>query len=81
VGADSAGKGRTCGSGAGSGCGSPRQPAGKQWVGGSTRKAHEVEGFVASLSRNGYLAAPPNEFLALMTDWRSARTNSHAEPQ
>jgi hypothetical protein len=81
VGADSACKGKTGGSGAGSGCGSPRQPTGKQWMAGSSRKAQEVEGFVASLSRNGFLTAPPDEFLALMTDWRSARTNSHAEPQ
>lgn len=46
-----------------------------------TKAAVEVEGFLDSLSRNGFLAAPPNEFLALMTDWRSPRTDSQAPPQ
>lgn len=46
-----------------------------------TKAAQEVEGFMDSLSRNGYVAAPPQEFLALMTDWRSARTNNTANTQ
>lgn len=57
------------------------RPPGKKWFVAGCKAAGEVEGFMASLSRNGFLAAPPHEFLALMTDWRSPRTNSHAEPQ
>jgi hypothetical protein len=60
---------------------SPQQPPGKRLFVSGTKTAQEVEGFMDSLSRNGFLAAPPNEFLALMTDWRSARTNSHGGPQ
>lgn len=67
--------------GSSSGSNSPRQPAGKKWFVSGTKAAVEVEGFMDSLSRNGFLAAPPNEFLALMTDWRSPRTDSHAQPQ
>lgn len=59
---------------------SGQSPPKKLFVTG-TKAAAEVEGFIDSLARNGFLVAPPNEFLALMTDWRSARTNSHAEPQ
>jgi hypothetical protein len=46
-----------------------------------TRAAQGAEDYVDGLSRNTVLAAPPGEFLALMTDWHSARTNSTAQKQ
>jgi hypothetical protein len=61
------------------GGGSSSSPAQKLFVSGT--KAADVESFITSFSRNGFLAAPPDEFLALLTDWRSARTHSHAQPQ
>lgn len=60
--------------------GSTSSPVQKLFVSG-TNVAADVESFIASFSRNGFLAAPPDEFLALLTDWRSARTHSHALPQ
>ena len=43
-------------------------------------KAVAVEEYVASLSRNGFLVAPPQEFLALLTDWRSPRAATNISP-
>lgn len=68
-------RGKACGTGGGT-----SSPAQKLFVSG-TKAAADVESFIASFSRNGFLAAPPDEFLALLTDWRSARTHSHALPQ
>jgi hypothetical protein len=48
-------------------------------AGGS--KAREAEAFVESQSRHGLLTAPPQAFLALMTDWGSLRTTTTAPPQ
>jgi hypothetical protein len=81
VAADSTSKSKGSTMGDGNRCSSPPQPPGKRLFVSGTKAAQEVEGFMDSLSRNGFLAAPPNEFLALMTDWRSARTNSHGGPQ
>jgi hypothetical protein len=54
-----------------------RSPAaGAAFVTGA-KAAQQVE----SLNRAGFLAAPPQAFLALITDWRSARTNTNAPPQ
>lgn len=74
------GRGRPGGISSGSGSGSSQQQT-KKWFVTGTKAAQEVEGFMDSLSRNGYVAAPPQEFLALMTDWRSARTNNTANTQ
>jgi len=41
--------------------------------GGSSQSA-EVEEYILSMARSGFLTAPPQEFLALMTDWRTPRT-------
>lgn len=53
----------------------------KKWFVSGTKAAQGVEGFLDSLTRNGYLTAPPTEFLALMTDWHSARTNNSAQQE
>lgn len=44
------------------------------------KKTQEVDDYVASLARNGFIAAPPSEFLALLTDWRSPRTATNVTP-
>lgn len=69
-------KGKTGGAGSG-----PRQHPSKKWFVSGSKAAQEVDGFVDSLSRNGFLAAPPTEFLVLMADWRSARTNNSSQQQ
>jgi hypothetical protein len=43
-------------------------------------KAVAVEEYVSSLSRNGFITAPPQEFLALLTDWRSPRAATNITP-
>eukprot|EP00879_Flechtneria_rotunda_P026436 GHRR01028187.1.p1 GENE.GHRR01028187.1~~GHRR01028187.1.p1 ORF type:complete len:355 (+),score=147.06 GHRR01028187.1:1422-2486(+) len=43
-------------------------------------KVAEVEDYVNSLVRNGFVTAPPQEFLALMTDWSSARHATSVTP-
>lgn len=47
---------------------------------GGGSKPQEVDEYMASLTRHGFLAAPPAEFLALLTDWRSPRTATQVTP-
>lgn len=75
VAGSSTSRGKACGSSGGT-----STPAQKLSVSG-TKAAADVESFITSFSRNGFLASPPDEFLALLTDWRSARTHNHAQPQ
>lgn len=44
-------------------------------------KIAAVEQYVDSLSRNGFITAPPQEFLALLTDWRASREVTSSTPE